>query len=654
MQLLRGQDAPFSFRHAAPEAAIEALGLTPGRTKDDRAVQAGVIAAAAIEHDGDGRWISYSRSHDWWAAGRYEGTPVTMLRVIRTVEELAAKGLVESFVQMPGAHLLSNEAERTQSAFRAWPALVNRLGGLRLDPVKRPPVIMKDEAGNRIAFPRTERGARATREMEDLNSWFAGFDVEVDPKADPANWRRSAYHLHARKVKDGKETWSCTIPGTPRVVRIFGRGRLDMHGRCYGWWQPLPKDRRLELLINGEVLIEEDFACLHPTLLYAMKGIKLDFDPYDAWGFPRQYGKWALNIAVNADGGLKGAVDALMAKPDWTESRTYTRKLVDEVAKRNEPIREFLGSDAGVRLMAIDSRMALDVLKGCRKAGIAALPVHDSFMAPAGKAGQVRAIMGEALDKARVTISPNVSISSTLPFLHNAPLADPSLPSPPVEAPVPAGVSPPVPPAPSWTLAPSTPLLDPRTCPAPSSRTRAPTHYPDPRTPALAAPSASSIPDPRVSTRPLAPAVPDLPWTSPDLSPDPRIPVPVPGSMTSLPVPRSPVRDGRTASSTSPAFPDPSGPAPALPDLPCTLRLDMTDSHPIVVAIPDPHPCRIYDLDGTEVRGLPVMLRPLAEELISQGYDPYTRPAAPPPKVASGLPEGIIPRGVWPYTSATG
>ncbi|CAO4166574.1 hypothetical protein [Methylorubrum aminovorans] len=77
MHSVRGQDAPFSFRFAAPEAAIEALGLTPDRTKADRAVQAAVIAAAAVEYDGAGRWISYSRSHDWWAAGRYEGTPVT-------------------------------------------------------------------------------------------------------------------------------------------------------------------------------------------------------------------------------------------------------------------------------------------------------------------------------------------------------------------------------------------------------------------------------------------------------------------------------------------------------------------------------------------------------------------------------------------------
>ncbi len=314
MQSVRGDDAPFSFRYAAPEAAIEALGLTPGRTRDDRAVQAAVIAAAAIEHDGEGRWISYSRSHDWWAAGRYDGTPVTMRRMIRTVEELASKGLVESFVQSPGAHMLTNEQERVQSAFRAWRALTNRLGDLRLDPVSRPPVVMKDENGNPIPFPKTERAARIVHEVEDVNEWLKTFDVKVDPNADPANWRRSAYHLHARKVKDGRESWACTLPtDVPSVVRVFGRGRLDRHGRLYGWWQGLPKDRRGELLLNGEVLIEQDFASLHPCLLYAMKGSSWTSTPTIVWAFPRAEAKLALNIGFNCKRGLEGITRTL-----WT------------------------------------------------------------------------------------------------------------------------------------------------------------------------------------------------------------------------------------------------------------------------------------------------------------------------------------------------
>ncbi len=59
------------------------------------------------------------------------------------------------------------------------------------------------------------------------------------------------------------------------------------------------------------------------------------------------------------------------------------------VEKRNPVIRSFLGSDAGIDLMAIDSRMALDVVKGCAKLSIPVLPVHDSFVAPASQGSRV-------------------------------------------------------------------------------------------------------------------------------------------------------------------------------------------------------------------------------------------------------------------------
>lgn len=79
----------------------------------------------------------------------------------------------------------------------------------------------------------------------------------------------------------------------------------------------------------------------------------------------------------------------------------------------------------------------------------------------------------------------------------------------------------------------------------------------------------------------------------------------------------------------------------------------MTRTRTAVVAIPDPHPHRIWDEAGVEVRGAPVMLRPLAEALIAAGHDPYSPPAAPPPKVAPGLPSGIVPRVPWAYHGYT-
>ncbi len=185
-------------------------------------------------------------------------------------------------------------------------------------------------------------------------------------------------------------------------------GQWDCHGRLYGWWQSLPKDRRRELLINDEVCIEPDFAMLHPSLLYAAVGATMPRDVYETGEHLRDHGKLALNIGLNA----KGAVDALMWRKDWTGTRAYTQGLVDAIADLNRPIAQFIGSDAGIRLMGIDSAMAVGVMKRCRKAGIDVLPVHDSFVAPEKHQGQVEAIMAEVLDDARTMISQGTSKTS--------------------------------------------------------------------------------------------------------------------------------------------------------------------------------------------------------------------------------------------------
>ena len=48
-----------------------------------------------------------------------------------------------------------------------------------------------------------------------------------------------------------------------------------MGGRAYGRWQDLPKNRRLQLRIEGEPVAEPDFAQMHASVLYAQRGLPL-------------------------------------------------------------------------------------------------------------------------------------------------------------------------------------------------------------------------------------------------------------------------------------------------------------------------------------------------------------------------------------------
>ncbi|MGE7157266.1 hypothetical protein ACQKJ1_26485 [Methylorubrum rhodesianum] len=427
------------------ETALEACGLGLGAREASRNAVASLVATAGLAAETDQHWVSFSRRKTWYAA-RGENGDLTYDNVVAGMQEGVEAGLFDEDRALPGAHL--DDVPR-QSRFRATSLLIERLGNARFQHLRpSSSIVMRDAEGAAVAFQETERTHRLRREADALNEWLSGMRVTVDPKKDlPENWQRTRHHLRARKVKGGKETWSYVLPTpTPHIVRIFGRGQWDCHGRLYGWWQSLPKDRRGELLINGEVCIEPDFAMLHPTLLYAAVGATMPKDVYETGEHDRADGKLALNIGINAKGGLKGTVDALMWRKGWTGSRHYTQGLVEAIADLNKPIAQFIGSDAGIRLMGIDSGMAVEVLKRCRKAGIDCLPVHDSFVTPRKSENHVKAIMADVLDAARVTISQGTSKTSfkKVPQVSRAaPAASPSpLPASASSGPAPAPKTP--------------------------------------------------------------------------------------------------------------------------------------------------------------------------------------------------------------------
>lgn len=404
------------FHWRVSDDLVAAAGLPKfPRSKVNRAM-ASVLAALALAADSDRPYVSYSRSRDFYAAqGRYEGTDYTYASVLQSVDELGRLGLIEEIRSKPGAHLTHG----MQSRMRASDRLVEILAGQPIEHLGSGcPLVLKDKDGTRIDYEDTPETRRLTREIGGLNRYLNSFSVDVSASASPDDWERTAHHVRARKVRDGVETWACARV-TPQVdvYRVFSRGGFRQGGRIYGgFWEGLPKDRRLDLMINGEVVIEEDFASLHPRLLYALRGERMpaNFDCYALPHYERWVGKLALNIAINA-ATLNAAAGALMEKarqkkadgsPVWPYGWAETRRIIDKVIAHNPAIAGYIGSDAGVSLMAIDARMALDVLKACEKAHLPALPVHDSFLAPEGRKAELKGIMNDVLEGALDRISP--------------------------------------------------------------------------------------------------------------------------------------------------------------------------------------------------------------------------------------------------------
>lgn len=194
-----------------------------------------------------------------------------------------------------------------------------------------------------------------------------------------------------------------------QVVRIF-HGTMKRGGRFYGMgpsWQNMPSEARGRITIDGESVVELDYRSLHPAILYAEAGEPMPSDCYDLKGWPRPLVKVATLILINAQ--TEASARARIAQePPMAElaplgtQEAFRRadRLIKAIKTLHHPIASAFHSDAGARLMRIDSDMAATVMAILLAQGIGALPVHDSFLVPASKAAQLEAAMMEAAHKA--------------------------------------------------------------------------------------------------------------------------------------------------------------------------------------------------------------------------------------------------------------
>jgi hypothetical protein len=131
-------------------------------------------------------------------------------------------------------------------------------------------------------------------------------------------------------------------------------------------------------------------------MLYGERGKKFQGDAYEVGNFPRDQIKHGFNIAVNARA-KRAAVCALAEKAGI--GRADAAQLLGAIEKRHKPIGEAFCSDAGVRLMRIDSELILGALRALNDEGIPALPVHDALIAPAHCIDRAVEKMAEVFEK---------------------------------------------------------------------------------------------------------------------------------------------------------------------------------------------------------------------------------------------------------------
>jgi hypothetical protein len=190
-----------------------------------------------------------------------------------------------------------------------------------------------------------------------------------------------------------------------QLVRIFSRGTLDKGGRFYrGWWLGVPSKHRPHIRINGSKTVEVDYSAMHIRILYAQAGIEysLNKDPYDL-GLSDWLGKQDPRRKL-----IKQAFNALINDEDnvYTIDKTIQQRLnlthtefLDKIKSIHPKLYPLLQSDVGLKTQRLDSDIAEEVMLSFINEGITCLPIHDSFIVPAGYAWDLQQKLKEAFKK---------------------------------------------------------------------------------------------------------------------------------------------------------------------------------------------------------------------------------------------------------------
>jgi hypothetical protein len=215
----------------------------------------------------------------------------------------------------------------------------------------------------------------------------------------------------SKKDKKYKERKVWLTQNNKFVKRIFYRGDWNLGGRFHGgWWQSIKEHWRKQIYINNESTIEQDYSGLHINLLYGLEQIQppsgdhYEVDHILSNVTPEQQRKAVKGLslmAINAENTSK-ALSAFRQKEDYDSPfKNLTHKklqmLLDAFKEKHPRIADKLCSDAGVKLMNIDSKITARVIDHFTKKNVPILTIHDSYITPQNYSGELNKVMNESV-----------------------------------------------------------------------------------------------------------------------------------------------------------------------------------------------------------------------------------------------------------------
>lgn len=323
--------------------------------------------------------LRVSLSPNRWKRTRYTRAGASTINIIKSLNEL---GYIKMRIGFNDRKNSGNSRDTriwpTEKLLEYFPRLDN---GIIKHPVEL--VELRNDEGDLLTYTdnRITKGIRKTLE-------------KVNRVNESAQIRYLNYDLNSYLVAIFKNDFN-----------TYGR----LHTKGYRHIQGCSQSERNEITINGDKVIELDYSGLHPTLLYAIEGYQIWNDPYrvvDDRPEVRPFLKQILLCMLNAE----SFTQAEKASNYWLFKNHSEQKDLREVGitKAGPLMNKFIdahqkishhflnGKSTGLKVMNLDSKIALRVIDHFANKGVPILSIHDSFVVQSEYKKELKSVMQKA------------------------------------------------------------------------------------------------------------------------------------------------------------------------------------------------------------------------------------------------------------------
>lgn len=320
------------------------------------------------------RMVSRNKS-DYRIGTRYRKIYLKHALLIGVLDDLVQLGYIEE----KKGFFNRKKGSGFQTRIKATPKLLDLLTGFDITKIERDPeapeeeiLVLRDKDNRQKDYPETHFTSEMRNDLSIYNTFLRQSDINTDAvdlryQADPTAITTKMM-FKGDSIEEGKGG------------RIYG-----------GFWENMPKQDRLKLLLQHGPVVELDYVAIHPTIAYAFKGIPLTEDPYLIDECKRSEVKKAFLVLFNC----KDRNHAL----NTIRSSFHIKgadALISAIEQKHEHIKNtFYNPDFGMTLQNTDAWLAMRILKRMTEQGIACLSIHDSFIVNEKFATELRTAMDE-------------------------------------------------------------------------------------------------------------------------------------------------------------------------------------------------------------------------------------------------------------------